>query len=189
MHRHRRTDLIKEGVCSVLAKWFSFFPFLVLLGCGGDNRVAVLPVSGTITVEGKPAEGAIVTFSVPGQTLISVGKTDATGKFQLTTYRANDGAIEGENVVTVRMSSELPIDPNTAPADPSDTTKILEMSQMMSKMAKDQNLATQRKLNAKQTSALENSLIPVRYSDSQKTDLRAKVEKGKDNKFDFDLKK
>ena len=51
------------------------------------------------------AEGVIVTFMVPGQTLMSVGKTDSTGKFQLTTSSKNDGAIEGENVVTVRMSS------------------------------------------------------------------------------------
>ena len=185
---HRRTELIKVGAGSLLVKWFSLLPFLLLLGCGRDNRLPAIPVNGTITVEGEPVEGSLVTFMVPGQTLMSVGKTDATGKFQLTTYRANDGALEGENVVTVRMNSaELPVNSDIAPADATDTKKLLEMSKYMAKNQKDQ--ASQRKSNVSPTSALENSLIPIRYSNPQKTDLRAKVEKGKKNKFEFDLKK
>ncbi len=186
---HRRSELIKEGAGSVLVKWFSFFPFLVLLGCGGDNRAAVFPVTGTITVEGTPAEGVIVTFAVPGKTLMSTGKTDAAGKFRLTTYRANDGALEGENVVTVQIGPKPPLDPKTTSDPTADPTKMLEMSRTMSKMAQGQNLETQKKANATPTSALESSLIPVRYSDAKKTDLRANVEKGKNNKFEFDLKK
>jgi hypothetical protein len=81
-----------------------------LVGCGGgadDGRVKVFPTQGKVSVSGRPAEGAKVTFysanthadgkKVPPPT----GTADATGVFQLGTYKSADGAPPGEYKVTV----------------------------------------------------------------------------------------
>ena len=41
------------------------------------------------------------------------GKTDATGKFAISTFKMNDGAVEGEEKVTVVMAVEVPPMPGT----------------------------------------------------------------------------
>ncbi|RMG39220.1 MAG: hypothetical protein D6725_05605 [Planctomycetota bacterium] len=59
------------------------------LGCGGGSdsaNVETVPVQGTVTLDGKPLEGATVTF-VPvneGQGLPATGTTDEEGRFTLT---------------------------------------------------------------------------------------------------------
>jgi hypothetical protein len=73
---------------------------LAVSGCGGDGKVRV---NGTVTLDGQPLEGAIVTF-LPvekGQGQIAHGTTDKDGAFDLTTSRPNDGAFPGEYKVTV----------------------------------------------------------------------------------------
>ena len=76
---------------------------ICLLGCGGSSRPEVASVKGSVTFQGKPLAGADVTFIRAGASLFSTGRTDAQGKFSLTTYEPNDGAIVGPNVVTIVM--------------------------------------------------------------------------------------
>lgn len=74
------------------------------IGCNsGSKRPPTYQVSGTVTYQGKPLEGAMVTF-VPAdgvQVEAATGITDSSGKFKLTTYTADDGANAGDFLVKV----------------------------------------------------------------------------------------
>lgn len=91
---------------------------VVLLGCGRGPGLKTQRVEGVLTLDGKPVEGATVTF-VPvkeGQGASAVGVTDASGKFTLTvaaTGRARTspgaGTLPGEYFVgVVKTTSEVP---------------------------------------------------------------------------------
>lgn len=77
-------------------------------GCGGDGIPKAYPVSGVVTYQGKPVEGAEVTFSPAVEdpkARAAGGKTDAQGKFTLKTYydptHELGGAILGDYLVTI----------------------------------------------------------------------------------------
>ena len=77
----------------------------VLLGAaaGCDGRRTPVPVSGTVTLDGKPVEGATVSFHLLGddkEGRPATGQTDKTGTFRLTTGN-EDGARPGEYKVVV----------------------------------------------------------------------------------------
>lgn len=82
-------------------------------GCSrGPSRPKTYSVSGTVTFNGQPVEGASVIF-VPksmvqggaGQNAqgpqVATAETDAQGRYQLTTFAKGDGAIPGEYLVKV----------------------------------------------------------------------------------------
>ena len=102
---------------------------LMLMGAGcsrGDkNRLAVHPVQGAIQFRGQPIEGAFVTLHPKNETegLPTPRATVAKdGSFVVTTYDGNDGAPEGDYVVTVqwyrpvRQGNDLVGGPNVLPA-------------------------------------------------------------------------
>jgi hypothetical protein len=78
---------------------------LSFAGCDGDDRPELYPLVGTVAVDGQPAHGAIVTlhsnqpqpFGAPKP----FGRSDAEGRFQLTTYETSDGVPAGDYRVTV----------------------------------------------------------------------------------------
>ncbi|QDS93005.1 hypothetical protein FF011L_17600 [Roseimaritima multifibrata] len=71
---------------------------LVLSGCGDgvDNSA----VSGTVTLDGAPLEGAVVEFQ-PTDGRSSVGVTDAEGNYTLQLTASISGAIIGDHKVTI----------------------------------------------------------------------------------------
>lgn len=76
---------------------------LLAVGCqpAGPSHPPTFGVTGTVTLDGTPVEGATVTF-VPGQTGDpAVGTTDASGKYSLKSFGSEDGATPGEYQVTV----------------------------------------------------------------------------------------
>ena len=76
---------------------------LLAVGCQpeGPSHPPTYGVTGTVTLDGNPVEGATVTF-VPGQTGDpAVGTTDASGKYSLKSFGSEDGATPGEYQVTV----------------------------------------------------------------------------------------
>ena len=73
------------------------FAGCVLSGCGGNS---LTQVSGSITVDGAPAVGALVIYHPVGQGKMATGVADAEGKFQLVTD-AEVGAPTGKYQVTV----------------------------------------------------------------------------------------
>jgi hypothetical protein len=74
-------------------------------GCG-KNPHRVAPVSGTVTMDGRPLANATVAFlpetkpgAMPSPT--SRGETDSQGRYSLTTSEGKPGAVVGENKVRV----------------------------------------------------------------------------------------
>jgi len=86
-----------------------------LIGCGGgtdkwvEGREKVHAVSGKVTFDGKPVEGAVVMFISVSKPISAQGLTDASGVYRLTTYEQNDGAVSGEHKVTVRKTEYLEV--------------------------------------------------------------------------------
>ena len=88
--------------------------FMALVGQEHETVVAYLnqgdglvPVSGTVTLDGKPLADAAVGFFADVGGTPAVGTTDAQGKFTLSTHKPGDGATQGQNVVTVSKQSNL----------------------------------------------------------------------------------
>lgn len=74
------------------------------LGCAQrsrPNRPQTHAVTGTVTLSGAPVADAMVTFLPDGGGLGAVGKTDAEGRYLLTTFQRHDGAMAGTYKVTV----------------------------------------------------------------------------------------
>ena len=79
-----RSSLVALGGC-----------LLLLAGCGdGDTGPATVPVSGTLTLNGTPVEGAEVTFV--HEEFAAFATTDSEGRYELV-----PGAVVGENKVVV----------------------------------------------------------------------------------------
>ena len=86
-------------------------PFAVCLvyvaGCGGGSGFPVGQASGTVTCEGKAVPGAWVYFEpLAGEGSALVGKqgfaiADTNGKFAISTYGDQDGAVIGKHKVHV----------------------------------------------------------------------------------------
>lgn len=92
---------------------------LNLASCSQDEgRILVFPVSGTLTFQGMPATGALVTFHPVDSPLPAAlqpnGKVADDGSFKLTTYESGDGAPAGNYAVTV-FWPEPPASPVEAP--------------------------------------------------------------------------
>lgn len=76
---------------------------LVFGGCDStpEGQLPTAPVEVTVLYNGKPVEGADVTFVNASGPPPAFGKTDASGKAKLHTYAADDGATLGEHSVSV----------------------------------------------------------------------------------------
>jgi hypothetical protein len=75
-------------------------------GCGGQDRwqagrPTVVESAGAITHGGKPLANAVITLLPVAGSHSAYARSDADGKFTLTTFDANDGAVAGDYKVTV----------------------------------------------------------------------------------------
>jgi hypothetical protein len=102
MNQHRKVAL--TALAGVLA--------LSLVGCGNTRYV---PVSGVVTLDGKPYRNAIIMFlpittqDNPNPGRGSSGFTDENGRFTLKTYEGQAGAAIGKHRVriTTKYSEKL----------------------------------------------------------------------------------
>lgn len=74
-------------------------------GCG-DGRPERVAVSGTVTIDGKPLTQGNIKF-VPTGARPSAGKLDDNGRFTLTCYDGDDGAVPGQHRVAISASKIL----------------------------------------------------------------------------------
>jgi hypothetical protein len=88
--------------------------FISAIGCEGEAKIPVHPVSGQVLHRGQPLPKALVVFH-DGRPLeeqagrpIPRATTDAEGRFQLSSYAGTDGAPESEYKVTVFMPGAPP---------------------------------------------------------------------------------
>jgi len=143
----------------ILCTVASVLLFLVSAGGCGSGNPKTHKVTGIVTYQGKVVDGASVSFFVKGAARPSSGLTDAQGKFTLTTFAANDGALPGDNIVTVTKVESNEMKPE-------------DMAKMMSGGAT--------------RPPVPKALLPLKYA-SEEGGLTAKVEPGKTNDFKFDL--
>ncbi len=94
---------------------------LSIPGCGGKPPGVKLPPTtpfgGTVTLDGKPLEGAGVTFMpLSKNEYLAVGKTDASGKYELLTVASESvkGAVPGDYKVRISLMQT----PDGKPYDP-----------------------------------------------------------------------
>ena len=137
-------------------------------GCGKGRKGPVLdltPVTGMVTLDGKPLADADVGFylqgTVPAGYFGSGARTDADGKFQLL-CGAEQGAVPGAYKVTVSRITD-------AQGDPVQTSEGMDLEQLKIPCQAQESL-------------------PAKYSDVGQTELTTTVEKRKADGYHFDLK-
>jgi len=141
-----RGKVTRRAACLAAALALTFG----LVGCAGNATDGnLVPVTGNVTLDGKPLAGASVTFAVVGGTpgLGGVGITDEAGNFEIADFRAGKGLAPGEYKVLVSkivMADGSPI--------PAGTVSIAELS--------------------------TRDLVPRRYSDPNATVLKQTVREG-----------
>jgi DNA-binding NarL/FixJ family response regulator len=149
--------------------------FLALIGFVGRRQTrAVVPVSGTVRMNGVPLGNVIVYFSKEGGSHLSSGRTDGAGRYSLTTLQKGDGAEEGSHVVWVGVPSRIRdhIDMN----DPQYAEKMVRLEEKMraEREAKDKD---------------KSASVPASYLDMRASPLRAEIKGREPVSLDFDLKK
>ncbi|MCG6157783.1 carboxypeptidase-like regulatory domain-containing protein [Rubinisphaera margarita] len=84
---------------------------LMLCGCGGSSDTPDLGrVSGTVTVDGKPADGVTVLFTPADGGRSSTGQTDSSGHYELVYSSSEMGAKVGSHAVSISPASAMPND-------------------------------------------------------------------------------
>jgi hypothetical protein len=116
-----------------------------LAGCGGAGGDGLAPVSGTVTIDGKPGDGAAVAFLPDAGTPGNGGTAlaDSTGHYDIQTPQGKKGLPPGKYKVTVsyrRNKDGSAPDPNVPPIESTAT-----------------------------------ELLPPKYSSAEKTELAATV--------------
>ena len=108
---------LKSPATNVLFAILCLASLSLFTGCG-DPGIGAVPVTGTITVDGTPMEGAMVVFNPVDGTRAASGRTDAEGKSSLPPEINGDGALPGEYKISVTKhlaaEDDLPteVDPN-----------------------------------------------------------------------------
>jgi hypothetical protein len=89
-----------------MRKWGIVAIAAILAGCGlGGGEAGTVSITGTVTLDGQPVDGASVAFIGNGGARLATAQTDSTGKFTL-------NAATGKNTVTVAKGAP----PVNAPA-------------------------------------------------------------------------
>ena len=144
---------------------------LVFVGCGsGDARTGppLHRISGVVKWNGQPLVGADVTFNLKDGSGSSFGRTDAAGRYELTTRASNDGAPAGDYLVTFSKVDE--------PA-PSATNYVSQDDPKYNPYAG----------KAAAAQPPPKSTLPAKYADAKTSGITARVGEGS-NPLDFDLK-
>ena len=84
-------------------------------GCGKTGS-DIAPVTGRITLDGKPLEKADILFQPDGSKPPSSGRTDADGRYQLVYKRGVMGGNVGSNTVQITISPDVVSNPPNIPA-------------------------------------------------------------------------
>lgn len=131
---------------------------LTLTGCGSGSDT--IPVTGTVTLDGKPLEGASVNFSPAEAGTPARAVTDASGKFELTTNEPKDGALPGSYNVGVTKMDKDSVDSTAAPDGSAEEGMMLSGP------------------GAGRVAPRPKSLIPDKYTNPNKSGITVEVKEG-----------
>ncbi|MFO7905707.1 MAG: carboxypeptidase-like regulatory domain-containing protein [Pirellulaceae bacterium] len=130
---------------------------LSLVGCSSDDRPEGVSVSGIVTYQGQPVDGADVAFSpLEGSGAGGFARTDAEGQFELSSRNTSAGVLPGAYRVKISKISVK-----------SDWTQEQDPG-----------------VRPKQT---ETSELPKQYAGFATSGLTAEVVAQEENEFQFDL--
>lgn len=143
----------------------------LVAGCPeqGADRPKTVPVSGTVTYNDAPVEGATVTFVPSGSGKAATGITDASGKYTLGTFASDDGAVPGSYGVKIVKFKSAP--------------RADDGVEDMDSEAYD---AAQQAGGAEEPAEAENEL-PEKYADPKTSGFEATVAEGQTDPVDFAL--
>lgn len=146
---------------------------LAATGCsGGVSGPPYVNATGIVTLDGKPIEGATVTFSPKKDGSMSMGLTDAEGRFVLKSATGRKGAAVGEHNVSIALRIDL------GPAQPAASEEDLAPPQSF-----EINGGT-----APPPKPTTKWIIPEKYSDPTKSGLDVTVPSGGLTDHKFELK-
>ncbi|MGC4001902.1 MAG: hypothetical protein QM811_01610 [Pirellulales bacterium] len=81
---------------------------LTLVVAGGcDRKPQPVPVSGNVTIDGKPLQGGYVRV-IPTTGRLAYGVIDENGHYSLTTFTSGDGVYPGEHTVEIAGYQDKP---------------------------------------------------------------------------------
>lgn len=144
----------------------------LLSGCGSSKAeypAKVFPVTGQIMWQGQPVAGADVVFFNPDTNRSAFGRTDDSGKYKLTTFESNDGAVAGRQIVTVSKIEAI----TEAPFADMDSADYVPPETIQPKRGKKPEKP--------------KSLIPEKYGAQSSSNLVVVVEETKKNVADLKL--
>lgn len=166
--------MIKFGMMRFLA---ASGALVSILGCSGDDGPKTYPVTGTVTQNNKPVEGAIVSFTSASVQPAS-GVTDTSGKYELATKAKGDGAMAGTYQVTIAK-----YDTNAPEPTPPGVSDLEDPYDITNEYPDGYNEMEASEIAA----SISKNLLPAKYSRTATSGLEATVTEAGENKFDFDL--
>lgn len=135
----------------------------VWIGCGGPARLdGVIAATGVVTYQGQPVADATVVFAPQGPGRAACGRTDAHGRFQLTTLVSGDGLMPGKYQVTVSKT------------------------EVAGAMTEEESQAYFQK-HGKPPKVTTKETLPAKYKTAATSGLTAEVTSGGKNDFTLDL--
>ena len=147
--------------------------FTILLGGCGPSGVPVVKVTGKVTFEGNPVDGALITFfpTDPTTGREAAGRTDENGIFLVLTQGAKkNGALPGSYYVVVTKT--ITVDSRGNPIVPSD--------EPIPAYAEAATAADAGR-------PIYKSLLPEKYGNAETSGLTAEVTQRGANSFAFEL--
>lgn len=150
-----------------------------IFGCG-ESVPKTYPVKGKVTYKNLPLEGAGVTFHPTAGGSLAVGQTNAQGDFELMTFKSGDGALPGSYAVTITKIAGGAAT-TTSSGSANDFAASQKASQEIAgKMAQS---AKGGRTPAEMTTIKQ--LLPVKYSKTETTTLKATVSASELNEVSF----
>ncbi len=139
---------------------------LLVAGCGGKGSLSGLyPVSGTITLDSQPLDGATITLfpeaGIGPNNRPASATSDALGKFVVTTLKPGDGASPGKYKVSVTKNVV------TKPLTEAEQKKSEDGTHVRDVVAE--------------------SLLPAKYANSDKSGLSITVEEKKNEGIKIEI--
>jgi hypothetical protein len=142
-------------------------------GCGGPGgSIKFGDATGTVTYQGRPVSGAIVT-AYPETGPIASGLTDNEGKFTLSTGADQPGVAVGPVKVSVTKNIAAAVTP-AAPAPIVGGTEFVDPS-------KTADMMRERQQNASSETTTPQSEIPLQYANPDTSGLKFEIKSGEND--------
>lgn len=159
-----------------LSRRLLMITLVALAGCGGSSGFPkTYPVTGTVKLNGKPIDGAMVTFQMESGKENAIGTTDKNGEFSLSMFRPGDGAVPGKYKVAIKKEDAAPVATNAPPPGQIGSAEL----------PADYAPPVESKGGG---GGKKKSEIPEKYANNATSGLIATVSDSQTNKFDFELK-